>query len=386
MAAAFLTVAAACAQKSVVIRGTIKGLDGGIVQLMDRSGEIIATGRSDGDNYEIQTDIPLGDGRYHMVYVPSVGRWGDMKHSPAIFFMADSPVTEVDGEIVRKVWDGEETPRGTIENTAVRGSKIWDECKKIQSSSPYDEDISKEITNYNRLFNLYNHEEGGKTDENLRLLKEASGKVDYLYRQKNSYMIENIANNTKNIAYAGVMNEWHRNSPADVQEKIYDMFDPGIRDVGALADFKARIDMLRASETGRPAPDFTLTALDGSSVSLSSFRGKYVLIDFWASWCGPCIREMPHIIAIYEKYKDSGKLQVIGVSTDDDETKWRNKAAELGLDTKYLQLRDGKKETGKLYNYRGIPFLVVIGPDGTILERDLRGQKLIDTVDDYMRK
>ncbi len=375
------------AQTDVIIKGTIKGLNGNTVNLMNRAAQIIATGVSNGDNYEIKTKMEIGDGRFHMIYVPSVGKYGDLRHHPLIFFMMGEKTIEINGEIMSEQWLGDEFLRYKIDKQEIIGSKINDEKDRIQTETPYREAIAKESKIQNKLFFTYNNEEGGMTDENLKLLKESGNKLNELYTLSNNYYIENIANNGKSIAYAGLMNEWHRNSPVETLEKIYNMFDPSIRNVGALVDLKANIDRKRGATPGGLAPDFTLPALNGMMVTLSSFRGKYVLIDFWASWCGPCIKEMPHVISIYEKYKDSGKLQIIGVSTDREEDKWRKKVAELGVDKQYLQLIDKGGETVmKPYDFQGIPYLVIISPDGKILDINLRGQRLIDTIDKYMQK
>lgn len=376
----------AVAQIDVTIKGTIKGLEGHEVQLLSRQGKLIATGNTEGENYTIKANIEIGSGIYYILHIPFVGKFGDLTSQPNIFFLIDSPTIEVNGEVVRKIWHGETTPRSSIENRKIIGSRILQQVDSIQASSPYKEELNKALEVGNKYFELYNHTEGGMTEENLALLKKSSGVIDSLFTLQSEYFIDEVANNSKSIAYAALMNEWHRNSPIEIIERIYNSFDPSIKGVSALVELKANLDAKLGARPGSIAPEFTLAALDGSMVSLSQFRGKYVLIDFWASWCGPCIKEMPYVKQVYDKHNSSGKLQVIGVSTDSNEGKWRSKVAELGLDKKYLQLIDlGGKSVMKSYDFQGIPYLVVISPDGKILEINLRGQKLLDAMDKYLQ-
>ena len=144
---------------------------------------------------------------------------------------------------------------------------------------------------------------------------------------------------------------------------------------------KMRIAQVKASAVGSVAPEFELKDLEGNLVKLSSFRGKYVLIDFWASWCGPCRKEIPNIKQVYNSFADNG-LVVIGVSVDQNEDEWRQAVEEEQV--KYLQLSDIEGITWKLYNFSGIPFITLISPEGVILERSLRGGELRRKVEEYL--
>lgn len=139
---------------------------------------------------------------------------------------------------------------------------------------------------------------------------------------------------------------------------------------------KQRVDDARKLAIGSPAPEITLPNPDGEIVPLSSLRGKYVLIDFWASWCKPCRRENPNVVKMYHEYKDKG-FDIYSVSLDREKTHWKMAIEQDGLtwnhvsDLKYFQ-----SEAAALYNIQGIPQTFLIDPDGNIIAKNLRGDAL----------
>lgn len=132
------------------------------------------------------------------------------------------------------------------------------------------------------------------------------------------------------------------------------------------------------SFVGKQFIDVKGTTPDGKTIAISDYagKGKVVLVDFWASWCGPCIKEMPNVVAAYQKYKSKG-FEIVGISLDDDKSKWT--AAIKSLNMAWPQMSDLKGWESQLsapYNVTSIPFTVLIDKDGTIVAENLRGQEL----------
>lgn len=143
-----------------------------------------------------------------------------------------------------------------------------------------------------------------------------------------------------------------------------------------LAEFKVGSDM----------PDFKLPDKDGKDFTLSSLRGKYVLVDFWASWCGPCMREMPNVVKLYKECKGKN-FEIVGVSLDKEKSAWLNAVKNNKM--QWIQVSDLKgwaTAPVKLCNVSAVPFTVLVDPQGKVVALDLRGEELIKKVKEIVGK
>jgi peroxiredoxin len=133
---------------------------------------------------------------------------------------------------------------------------------------------------------------------------------------------------------------------------------------------------MRSTSEGQVAPDFTLNDVNDKPVALSSFRGKVVLLDFWASWCGPCRKENPNVVAAYNKFHSKG-LEILGVSLDDNKSNWQQAIAKDGLTWTHVSDLEGwQSKAAQLYGVQSIPANFLLDKDGKIIAKDLRGEML----------
>jgi peroxiredoxin len=140
--------------------------------------------------------------------------------------------------------------------------------------------------------------------------------------------------------------------------------------------FVGQIKRIAGVAVGEQAPDFTLNSPDGTAVKLSSLRGKFVLIDFWASWCGPCRMENPNVVRMYDKFKDKG-FDIYGVSLDDNEKAWKTAIAKDNLKWQHgSELKKWNSGVAQSYGVNAIPATFLLDKEGKIIAKNLRGPAL----------
>ena len=148
---------------------------------------------------------------------------------------------------------------------------------------------------------------------------------------------------------------------------------------------ESMISRMEKVQVGSIAPDFTLPDVDGNPVSLSSFRGKYVLVDFWAAWCPDCRKENPNIVAAWEKYKDKN-FAVLGVSLDRKRDQWLAAIEKDNLTwTQVSDLKYWDSEAAVLYCIRWIPMSFLIDPEGKIVAIGLEGEELHNKLEELLK-
>lgn len=170
----------------------------------------------------------------------------------------------------------------------------------------------------------------------------------------------------------------------DKIDPLFAVLSDDVKNSPSGKDFSGQLDIARKTAIGKIAMNFTQNDTLGNPVSLASFRGKYVLVDFWASWCGPCRAENPNVVKVFRKYKDQG-FHIIGVSLDrpgqkekwikaihDDELAW----------TQVSDLQFWNNEVAKQYGIQAIPQNLLIDPEGRIIAKNITGEELDQKVGD----
>ncbi len=175
--------------------------------------------------------------------------------------------------------------------------------------------------------------------------------------------------------YFVLYNFMEEQSTTDVK-KVMDKMTPLELKTIYYRDLKKFYDDNKLLEIGEMAPNFSLPTPNGDTLKLSDLRGKVVLIDFWASWCGPCRAEFPNVIRVYNKYGEKG-FEILGVSLDDQASAWKGSIISLGLNWKHVSdLKKWNCAPARLYKVSSIPATILVGKDGKIIAKNLRGEEL----------
>jgi peroxiredoxin len=244
----------------------------------------------------------------------------------------------------------------------------------------------KDYTDYNTMMNSFS----AKQQAIVNAFNEAKAKNDQVamgakyaeYQNMDKEVKGSIENFIKThpksavSGYAIYFNYQNSTAPMEELERIVGLLDKGSLNTkyGKLAQEK--LNQLKGTTIGYPALNFAQANPDGKMVNLTDLKGKYVLVDFWASWCGPCRGENPNVVAAFNKYKDKG-FTVLGVSLDQNKDKWLQAIKADNLTWTHISdLKGWGNEAAKLYGISSIPQNLLLDKDGKILAKNLRGADL----------
>ncbi|MFV0553728.1 MAG: redoxin domain-containing protein [Mangrovibacterium sp.] len=264
----------------------------------------------------------------------------------------------------------------TMDATQIEGSEVNDIF-----NSYLDEmyRFSAEMQKYNADFRAATVIKNEEKQKEIRFNAEAS-------QEKFLYFSKNFVKEHHNSVVASfiICNQLFQSLEIDEVSKLTEQLSGAAIEnnpyytqiTEALEQKKAQEIAEEAVAMGKTAPDFTLPTPDGKEVSLSDFRGKYVLLDFWASWCGPCRQENPNVLAAYNKYH-SKNFDILAVSLDKDRAKWVEAIEKDGLPWTHISdLKFWQSDAAKLYGIQSIPASFLIDPNGVIVAKNLRGAEL----------
>jgi thiol-disulfide isomerase/thioredoxin len=268
---------------------------------------------------------------------------------------------------------GNVTIKGSSSNdTYLKFLKGYEPLAKKRSDIFMDE--------YIKYLNPEKGEEKGPVSEGISIVT----KIDEAAAKRDEYVKEFIKENNNNIVALFVAKDKLSSFSVNDIDNILATFPPDMLNTEAGKRLKEKATEVKKTASGARYADFDFNDDKGNPVKLSDYlgKGKYVLVEFWASWCGPCRADIPHLKEVYELYHPAG-FEVISVSMDDDKAKWLKAIKDEKMS--WLQVSDLKAFKGnlsKLYNFSGIPTCVLIDPDGNIVTRNMRGswmdKKLIE--------
>jgi peroxiredoxin len=210
---------------------------------------------------------------------------------------------------------------------------------------------------------------------------KAVDSLDKLYNQLDAEQKALVADYTKShpgsiIAAYEIQSNFSYNPRLSQLDSLYKMLDSNIQVTYFGRKIQKTIEKETLTAIGKLAPDFSNNDVNDKPVSLSSSRGKYVLLDFWASWCGPCRQENPNVVKAYHTYHPKG-FDIFGVSLDRDKKKWVEAIKKDGLDwTQVSDLKAWSADVVSLYGIQGIPMNYLLDKNGVIVAKGLRGDEL----------
>jgi peroxiredoxin len=290
-----------------------------------------------------------GEGKPHAIYAPN----GDVVY---IYFSKEKVVF---------------TSADSLSNAVVTGSKVYDEFQE------YNKQIGGTIMALTKAVN-YEFSQASPEQQNDTAYTKA---IDTRYRQniaKREQKQLEFAKNNPNSYFGLVALSESAGTKVDTKkvDPVFKALNPALRATDMGKELAERIAAATTTGIGVQAPVFTQNDVDGKPISLGSFKGKYVLVEFWASWCAPCRAGNPNLVKQYQLYKDKG-FEIVSVSLDNVKERWLDAIKKDSLPwTQVSDLKGWNNAVGRLYGVRAVPQSFLLDKDGKIIGNTLRDETL----------
>ncbi len=266
--------------------------------------------------------------------------------------------------------------KDSVKYANIEGSILNDEAKEIDGlTTPLTDEIQA----------LFKRMEGRSKEDKLITYDTIQTYVDsikvvahqFIMSHPNSYVSLNRF----------LRHEMPKNfDPIAADKNFNDLFDADLQKTPTGKLIADIIAVAKKSQLGKEAMNFTQTALNGEPFELNSLRGKYVLVDFWASWCKPCRAENPFVVKAYNKYKTEN-FEIVGVSLDADKKSWENAVEKDQLPWIHVSdLKYWKNEVAVQYGVNSVPANILVNPEGIIIAKNLRGEALTNRLSEIFDK
>ncbi|MBS4064740.1 MAG: AhpC/TSA family protein [Chitinophagaceae bacterium] len=260
------------------------------------------------------------------------------------------------------------TTKTFLSDAVVKGSQVvndfYNYTQQVKQITDLDNQLGMTYYSYSSSKN------SRVTDKLMEMYKVLTG----IYNDEMSAFISK--NPSSPIALYFVKQTLGMDMDAAKAGPMFQLLSPELKNSNTGKELAAMIEVGKKSMIGVAAPDFSQPSPEGTNISLSSFKGKYVLVDFWASWCGPCRAESPNLVKAYDQYKSKG-FEIFSVSLDEKKERWLKAIKDDGYTWPQAgDLKGWDNEVAVQFGISGIPFNFLVDPNGIIVARNLRGEDL----------